>query len=67
MGIKDWIALWKGSQLLAKVLGPKIMLVASKYRSSASMKPKALVMLVWILGNWKHAVISAGAMYWFSS
>jgi hypothetical protein len=60
MGIKDWIALLKGSQLLADALDPKTMLVAKKYKFSA-IKPKAPVRSACILGKRKHAVISANA------
>ena len=56
MGIKDWIALRKGSQLLTYMLDPETILVARKYRSSA-IKP------AWILGKWKQAVISASTRY----
>jgi hypothetical protein len=42
MGIKDWIALRKGSQLLADVFDPKTILVARKYKPSA-INPKAPV------------------------
>jgi hypothetical protein len=63
MGIKDWIALRKGSQLLADyVFDPKTILVARKYRSSA-IKPKAPFTSAWILGKRKQAVISASARY----
>jgi hypothetical protein len=62
MGIKDWIALRKGSQLLADVFDPKTILVARKYKPSA-INPKAPVTSAWILGKRKQAVISASARY----
>ena len=54
------IALRKGSQHAADVFDPKTMAIAKKYRLAAK-NPKAPVKSGWILGNLKHALISAKA------
>ena len=54
------IALRKGSQDDAEVFDPKPMAIAKQYKLAAK-NPKAPAKSGWILGNLKHAFMSAKA------
>ena len=54
------IALRKGSQDAAEVFDPKTMATAKQY-TLATKNPKASAKSGWILGNLKHAFMSAKA------